>query len=51
MLGGLHTEMVALKSIGTLLKDSGWTGALVETGIASPGTADSFLKAPIITGI
>ena len=40
MFGGLHIEMAALKSIGTLLRDSGWTGALVEAGIASPGTAD-----------
>ncbi len=28
MFGGLHIEMAALKSTGTLLKDSGWTGAL-----------------------
>ena len=41
--------MAALKSIGTLLRDSGWTGALVEAGIASPGTADSFLTASSIT--
>ena len=39
MFGGLHIEMAALKSIGTLLRDSGWTGALVEAGIASTGTA------------
>ena len=45
MFGGLHIKMAALKSIGTLLRDSGWTGALVEAGIASPGTADSFLTA------
>ena len=25
MFGGLHIEMAALKSIGTLLQDSGWT--------------------------
>ena len=49
MFGGLHIEMAALKSIGTLLRDSGWTGALVEAGIASPGTADSFLTASSIT--
>ncbi|KAJ8357901.1 hypothetical protein AAFF_G00056470 [Aldrovandia affinis] len=46
MFGGLHIEMAALKSIGTLLQDSGWTGALVEAGIASPGDSrfisDSF---------
>jgi len=48
MFGGLHIEMAALKSIGTLLQDSGWTGALLEAGIASPGTADSFLTASSI---
>ena len=49
MFGGLHIEMVALKSIETLLINSGWTGALVEAGVASPGTADSFLSASSIT--
>ena len=39
MFGGLHIEMAALRSIGTLLQDSGWTGALVEAGITSSGTA------------
>ena len=32
-----------------LLKDSGWTSALVEAGVASPGTADSFLSASSVT--
>ena len=45
MFGGLHIEMAALKSIGTLLQDSGWTTALTESGIATAGTADSFLSA------
>lgn len=49
MFGGLHIEMAALKSIGTLLKDSGWTGALIEADIASPGTAESFLTASSLT--
>ena len=49
MFGGLHIEMAALKSIGTLLQDSGWTAALVESGIATPGTADSFLSASSVT--
>ena len=49
MFGGLHIEMAALKSIGTLLVDSGWTGALVEAGVASPGTAESFLTASSVT--
>ena len=49
MSGGLHIEMAALKSIGSLLRDSGWTGALTEAGIASTGTAESYLTASSIT--
>ena len=49
MFGGLHIEMAALRSLGTLLKDSGWTGALVEAGVASSGTAESFLSASSVT--
>ena len=30
MFGGLHIEMAALRSLGTLLQDSGWTAALSE---------------------
>ncbi len=49
MFGGLHIEMAALKSLGTLLQESGWTGTLVEAEVASPGTAESFLTASSIT--
>lgn len=49
MFGGLHIEMVALKVLGDLLEGSGWTGALVQAGVATPGTADSFLKAAHVT--
>ena len=49
MFGGLHIEMAALKSLGTLLEDSGWTSAIVEAGLASSGTADSFLTASSVT--
>lgn len=49
MFGGLHIEMAAFKSIGSLLQDSGWTNALVEAGIASSGTAESFLSASSVT--
>ena len=45
MLGGLHTEMAALRTIGDWLEGSGWTSAITETDIASAGTADSVLKA------
>ena len=45
MFGGLHIEMAAFKVLGEWLEDSGWTHALIQADIASPGTADSFLKA------
>lgn len=49
MLGGLHIEMAALKVLGDLLQSSGWTEALVHAGVATSGTADSFLKASHVT--
>jgi len=49
MFGGLHVEMAALKTIGDLLDGSGWTGALVQANVATPGTAESFLKASHVT--
>ena len=49
MFGGLHIEMVALKMLGDLLEDSGWTGALVRAGITTSGVADSFLKGAHVT--
>ena len=45
MFGGLHIELAALKTIGDLLRSSGWTSALVQSGVATAGTADSFLSA------
>ena len=36
MLGGLHNETAALKS-------SGWVETMVDAGIASPGTGESYL--------
>ena len=49
MFGGFHIDMAALKMLGKLLEGSGWTGALVQAGVASPGTADSFLKESHVT--
>lgn len=49
MFGGLHIEMAALRSIGTLLQSSGWTTALAEAGVTSSGTADSFLSVASVT--
>ncbi|KAK6196169.1 hypothetical protein SNE40_001446 [Patella caerulea] len=41
--------MASLRSIGTLLQDSGWTSAIVEANVASPGTPESFLSASSVT--
>ena len=49
MVGGFHIEMAALKSVGTLLQSSGWTGALVEADLATSGTAESYLHASSVT--
>ena len=44
MLGGLHINMALLKYLGDLLDVSVWTSAILHAQVASPGTADSFLK-------
>ena len=49
ILAGLHIEMAAFKDTGNLLKESGWTAVLTEAGIASSGTAESFLSASSVT--
>lgn len=49
MFGGLHIEMAGLRSLGILLQDSGWTSAIAEAGVASFGTADSFLGVSSVT--
>ena len=49
MMGPLHIEMAALKTIGDWLKGSGWCSALVEAEISSAGTAESFLHASHIS--
>ena len=41
----LHIKMAALKTIGDWLRGSGWAQALVQTEIATAGTADSFYRA------
>ena len=43
MFGGMHIEMAAL------LESSGWTEALVQAGVATAGTADSFVKVSHLT--
>lgn len=42
LLGGLHTELAAWKTIGDWLDGRGWTDALVRANVTS-GTSDSFL--------
>ncbi|KAL9953064.1 hypothetical protein ACROYT_G040417 [Oculina patagonica] len=49
MLGGLHIEKALWNALGDLLRGSGWTDVLTEAGIATSGTADSFLRASHIT--
>ena len=49
MFGELHMEMAALKTLVDLLDNSGWTSVLVEAGVATSGTADSFLKTSHVT--
>lgn len=49
MFGGLHIEMALWTTIGQFLDGSGWTTALCDAGVATSGTADSFLKASHLT--
>jgi hypothetical protein len=49
MFGGLHIEMAAFRALGTWLQDSGWTSALVQADVTTPGTADSFIKVAHVT--
>ena len=49
MFGGLHVEMAVWKTLGDYLEASGWTNALNQAGIASSGTANSFLTASHLT--
>lgn len=45
MFGDLHIEMGFLKVLGQWLDGTGWISALTEAKVASPGTAESFIKA------
>ena len=49
MLGGLHIKMTLLKYIAALLNRRGWTSAISQANITTPGTAESFLKASHVT--
>ena len=41
--------MAAYKALGVWLKDSGWTAMLNEAGVATDGTAESFLEGKYYT--
>ena len=49
MLGGLCIEMAAFKPLGKWVLGSGWSEALTNATVASPGVANSFLTASHIT--
>lgn len=49
MFGGLHLEMGMWNMMGKYLACSGWTTALTNAGVATSGTADSFLKSSHLT--
>ena len=49
MLGGLHIEMAAFKTLGDWLNGSGWNTAITAAGIASSGVAESLIKAAHLT--
>ena len=49
MFGGLHLEMGMWNMLGDYLAGSGWTTALADAGIATTGTADSFLRCSHLT--
>ena len=49
MLGGLHTEMAAIKTLGDLLDGSGWTAALVNANVITDGRAEALLHASHVT--
>ena len=42
-LGGMHVEMTAFRLLGNLLDSGGWTTAIINSGVAAGGTADSLL--------
>ena len=49
VFGGLHVEQAFLKVNAQWLENSGWTADLVDANVATPGTAESFIKVSTIT--
>lgn len=50
MFGGLHIEMSGFKILNDLLDGSEWVNALVNADVATPCTAESFLKVSHLAG-
>ena len=48
-LGGLHIEMVMLSVIEDWLDGSGWSAAIAQAGITTPGRAESLTSASHVT--
>ena len=44
LLGGLHSEMAAWSMVGRFLTNSGWTGIISESDVATGGTSESLLQ-------
>ena len=44
MFGGLHIDLAAFKTAENILKSSEWTGELVQSLVATSGSADTFMK-------
>ena len=49
MFDGLHIDLCVLRALGKWLDGSGRIAAITQSGDASTGTADSFLKVSHIT--
>ena len=49
MLGGLHIEITAFKTLGSWLNGSGWVDALTQSMVAKAGTTDSYLHCSHLT--
>ena len=48
-IGGLHSVMASLKTVGHWLNNSGWDSALVQADITTRGRANAILEAAHIT--
>ena len=44
LLGPLHIEKAFLRVLGQLLENSGWVSVIDDSGIATAGSAEGFLK-------